>query len=318
LMSDPAKAADIAKNRTPLPGLDKKEAAIVYDGLKLQLKERERQRAAETKSVMEERASLLKAPVLPDEEQKYGEIMDFAKESRALAAEDMRHLDDPFVSALVTGQPVVGVSPDIQVTREAPRLRERIEQLMAEADQADRDYRTARAARERTAASEAFDRARTAIKQLQGLEESGGAYAKAFIGARRAQFEAMAKIEDVTDQLRSAQTLGGENKAMAASTEQSLSNEASRQRAAYITNALQEAALHRRAQGMPALTQDEAIKATSKMYDTFNDWLERSDRKSTRLNSSHITISYAVFCLTKKTKQHSPTSTRSYTERHDT
>src|SRR5437773_6903769 len=26
----------------------------------------------------------------------------------------------------------------------------------------------------------------------------------------------------------------------------------------------------------------------------------RSDRKSTRLNSSHITISYAVFCLKKK------------------
>src|SRR5437773_6745571 len=28
-----------------------------------------------------------------------------------------------------------------------------------------------------------------------------------------------------------------------------------------------------------------------------------SDRKSTRLNSSHITISYAVFCLKKKKKQ---------------
>src|SRR5437773_6704962 len=27
------------------------------------------------------------------------------------------------------------------------------------------------------------------------------------------------------------------------------------------------------------------------------------DRKSTRLNSSHITISYAVFCLKKKTPQ---------------
>src|SRR5437773_5704509 len=27
------------------------------------------------------------------------------------------------------------------------------------------------------------------------------------------------------------------------------------------------------------------------------------DRKSTRLNSSHITISYAVFCLKKKKKQ---------------
>src|SRR5215468_11899536 len=28
----------------------------------------------------------------------------------------------------------------------------------------------------------------------------------------------------------------------------------------------------------------------------------RGDRKSTRLNSSHITISYAVFCLKKKKK----------------
>src|SRR6266851_1331216 len=28
-----------------------------------------------------------------------------------------------------------------------------------------------------------------------------------------------------------------------------------------------------------------------------------SDRKSTRLNSSHITISYAVFCLKKKTRR---------------
>src|SRR5437773_5134154 len=28
-------------------------------------------------------------------------------------------------------------------------------------------------------------------------------------------------------------------------------------------------------------------------------WMQR-DRKSTRLNSSHITISYAVFCLKKK------------------
>src|SRR6266699_4655044 len=30
----------------------------------------------------------------------------------------------------------------------------------------------------------------------------------------------------------------------------------------------------------------------------------RRDRKSTRLNSSHVRISYAVFCLTKKTQSH--------------
>src|SRR5437773_6510292 len=32
--------------------------------------------------------------------------------------------------------------------------------------------------------------------------------------------------------------------------------------------------------------------------------VQRRDRKSTRLNSSHITISYAVFCLKKKISQH--------------
>src|SRR2546426_4911622 len=31
--------------------------------------------------------------------------------------------------------------------------------------------------------------------------------------------------------------------------------------------------------------------------------IEREDRKSTRLNSSHLVISYAVFCLKKKKKQ---------------
>src|SRR5690242_21592571 len=30
------------------------------------------------------------------------------------------------------------------------------------------------------------------------------------------------------------------------------------------------------------------------------------DRKSTRLNSSHMSISYAVFCLKKKKKKHTP------------
>src|SRR5690606_41926878 len=30
------------------------------------------------------------------------------------------------------------------------------------------------------------------------------------------------------------------------------------------------------------------------------------DRKSTRLNSSHVKISYAVFCLKKKKKDHAP------------
>src|SRR5256885_12538314 len=48
-----------------------------------------------------------------------------------------------------------------------------------------------------------------------------------------------------------------------------------------------------------------------------NEWhITRTarDRKSTRLNSSHLVISYAVFCLKKKKKKHTPLSD----SRHDT
>src|SRR5699024_12714292 len=38
----------------------------------------------------------------------------------------------------------------------------------------------------------------------------------------------------------------------------------------------------------------------------------QTDRKSTRLNSSHVSISYAVFCLKKKIDQAKPLSTKSY------
>src|SRR5437899_7950539 len=45
--------------------------------------------------------------------------------------------------------------------------------------------------------------------------------------------------------------------------------------------------------------------------------LRMRDRKSTRLNSSHLGISYAVFCLKKKTKSHATptTSTQATTKR---
>src|SRR2546426_5817918 len=36
---------------------------------------------------------------------------------------------------------------------------------------------------------------------------------------------------------------------------------------------------------------------------SFSGWRRAGDRKSTRLNSSHLVISYAVFCLKKKKKQ---------------
>src|SRR5690625_6568644 len=41
------------------------------------------------------------------------------------------------------------------------------------------------------------------------------------------------------------------------------------------------------------------IEITAKVFRT-GDPLDSGDRKSTRLNSSHVAISYAVFCLTKR------------------
>src|SRR5699024_12666640 len=38
-------------------------------------------------------------------------------------------------------------------------------------------------------------------------------------------------------------------------------------------------------------------------YHPIEDEVQTEDRKSTRLNSSHVSISYAVFCLKKKTRQ---------------
>src|SRR5256885_7501424 len=43
--------------------------------------------------------------------------------------------------------------------------------------------------------------------------------------------------------------------------------------------------------------------------------LPHLDRKSTRLNSSHLVISYAVFCLKKKNKNHTTNITNIVTQR---
>src|SRR5438067_2729928 len=56
---------------------------------------------------------------------------------------------------------------------------------------------------------------------------------------------------------------------------------------------------HRKCSGKPrARRQPERSKATKTCK--FADVGAPVDRKSTRLNSSHVSISYAVFCLKKK------------------
>src|SRR5436190_13520674 len=50
----------------------------------------------------------------------------------------------------------------------------------------------------------------------------------------------------------------------------------------------------------PDITMEMVEKYLTNMYRTKADFV--LDRKSTRLNSSHTVISYAVFCLKKKKK----------------
>src|SRR5699024_11754550 len=54
---------------------------------------------------------------------------------------------------------------------------------------------------------------------------------------------------------------------------------------------------------------DYGVKMGRKAWLT-NDTVINTDRKSTRLNSSHVSISYAVFCLKKKKTEHTPTDRR--------
>src|SRR5437773_8887823 len=54
------------------------------------------------------------------------------------------------------------------------------------------------------------------------------------------------------------------------------------------------------ARDAPVARGAAAVRADALPLDHVAETLE--DRKSTRLNSSHITISYAVFCLKKKKK----------------
>src|SRR2546423_9658985 len=66
--------------------------------------------------------------------------------------------------------------------------------------------------------------------------------------------------------------------------------------------------LRREAELAPKLIGDQSVQPRA-----FVHFVEVRDRKSTRLNCSHSQISYAVFCLKKKTTGNRRVSTRTPT-----
>src|SRR5204862_8293243 len=71
---------------------------------------------------------------------------------------------------------------------------------------------------------------------------------------------------------------------------------------------IEQTADHLAAMATMALAMHENVR---KLNTKFGDLNLRTDRKSTRLNSSHVEISYAVFCLKKKKEKNRPKSTES-------
>src|SRR3712207_8399447 len=69
---------------------------------------------------------------------------------------------------------------------------------------------------------------------------------------------------------------------------------------------------HRRVGVREQLAQVRVLPAplVLRLHDLQQSLLRHADRKSTRLNSSHANISYAVFCLKKKNKSNNTTITR--------
>src|ERR1035441_10824428 len=66
-----------------------------------------------------------------------------------------------------------------------------------------------------------------------------------------------------------------------------------------LSSRIQEASDSVTPAAMPTLSPSISI-ADSKPLERYACFTPRVDRKSTRLNSSHLGISYAVFCLKKK------------------
>ena len=293
MMQDPQMAAQIVQNRLKVPGLSASENNLLLSGISLRLKEQEKVAQRAAKQELGQRQADLQSQKLTTPEDQMALFAQSTEDVEKLRAEgetNFDYLDPMFEKALSGKQPVVQVSEAVKPTDKAPLIRQQVESLMETADQADKDYQTARSANQPDAARKAYERGNQAIAQINTLSKEGGDYAREFLSARRAQNNAMAQLGDITEQLRTGQKLGGTNKEMAASTEQSLTNKANQVRAQLIAASLQEAAIHRRAAGNPALTYDEAIKAASVIHDAVNDWVERSKVKNTQPTYEDVVV----------------------------
>jgi len=212
------------------------------------------------KAAMEQRQADLAASAAPAEEAQpdlFGQqLQDVAQETQAGRAEDMTHLTTLFGGALQGLEPAVKLPDTFKV----------LPAQQAKANKATFDNLLNQYQKANTALSPAARAQAGAIRdQINSLRSQDDGYLKRAFDARASQDEALANLMGAMTDMRSGIYFGGRDVAAASTNMEGLRKQADEARAKYIEAALQEAAIHRRAAGNPAITADEAVKAADAM-----------------------------------------------------
>ena len=278
LMQDPEMARQLVAQRPDLPGLNKADNNAVLTGVKLRLQDIEKEEQRKSKEELAQRQTDLQSQKLTepkDELTRLKASQEQLDEQNKTAEPNFDYLDPMFEKALEGKPAVVAVNPDVRPSAQARQTRDRVDSLTKTLNEQEQKYYQAIRMNMATQAEQAYDASRTALDELNKLKEEGNPYAREVFAARKNQETALNEIEDTLDQIRSGATLGGAKTDVAASTAPLLARRAERTKGEYISAVLQEAATHRRAEGKQPLTQDEAIKAASKMNDVLTEWIDR-------------------------------------------
>lgn len=298
LMQNPAMAKLLVDNNVQIPGVSPQENKTILSVLRLQLKDAEKQRKVAATERGETETEQLQAQLPGMEEAPstaFDELVNFAQESKEQAGEELRHLDDTFVAGLSrpdTGALTVSMNPVGGSAKKPAQIRDRVDAAFQEADKADEEYFSARAARQPDAALAAKKRATDAVQKLNALAETGSDYAKELVKLRRAQIAAWGRLTAAMDDLRADHTLDSqdpEKRKLAASTRGTLQKQIARARADLITSILQEAATNRRA-SWQQLSKEEAIQGADRIRGLIDSWTERAATTPQRAEYEDVEI----------------------------
>ncbi|MEN6404599.1 MAG: hypothetical protein ABFD94_21830, partial [Armatimonadia bacterium] len=188
----------------------------------------------------------------------FQESTDQVEELRATGEPNFDYLDPIFEKAFSGGERAVAVPDTIQPVPQAAQMIARLDALEQQS---------------KTGSAEQRAQALQELAQLSG--EGSAPFLRSVRNARLTQERALMDLQATIEDLRRGVTLGGPQSALASSTRAGLYKQLAAQRGAYIRAMLDEAAVRRRAEGAPALTRDEALKAASAADAVLDEMINR-------------------------------------------